>query len=38
MKTDKFPSYIKEMDWYFNNRNKNRFDILVDYLLEKLCI
>ena len=35
MKADKFPSYIKEMKWRFNNRDKNRFNILVDYLLEK---
>ena len=35
MKDDKFPLYIKEMEWCFNNRDKNRFNILVDYLLEK---
>ena len=23
MKVDKFPLYIKEMEWCFNNRNKN---------------
>ena len=35
MNADEFSLYIKEMEWCFNNRNKNRFNILVDYLLEK---
>ena len=38
MKANKFPLYIKEMEWCFNNRNKNRSNILVSYLLEKLHI
>ena len=35
VKVDKFPLHIKEMEWCFNNRNKYKFNILVDYLLEK---
>ena len=30
---DKFVLYIKEMEWKYNNRDKGRFQVLVDYML-----
>lgn len=29
----KFLYYIKEMEWRYNNRNKNLYELMVDYLL-----
>ena len=29
----KFPLYIKEMEWRYNNRNKDTFALLVKYML-----
>jgi len=31
--SDKFLLYIKEMEWRYNNRNKNLFDLLLKYML-----
>ncbi len=30
---EKFLYYIKEMEWRYNNRSKNLFDMIVDYML-----
>lgn len=29
----KFLYYIKEMEWRYNNRDKNLFELLIDYML-----
>ena len=29
----KFPLYLKEMEWRYNNRNCDLFDLLVQYML-----
>jgi len=31
--SDKFLLYIKEMEWRYNNRNKDLFDLLLRYML-----
>ena len=33
--TKKFPYYIKEMEWRYNNRRKNLYGELVEFLLKK---
>jgi transposase len=30
---EKFPLYLKEMEFRYNNRNRSIFQLLVDYLL-----
>jgi len=31
--SDKFLLYIKEMEWRYNNRNNDLFDLLLKYML-----
>jgi len=32
---EKFLYYIKEMEWRYNNRDKNLFSLLIDYMTTK---